>query len=154
MGQSQGFPGGPSGKEPTCQCRRHKKLRFDPWVEKILWRREWQPTPVFLPGKSHGQRSLAGYTVNRVAKSQARLSCFHSLQEPVCFKVCGVFLADWHRWEHSRLSVMMPRALSLLGVMSSATAEFLLSVYVVYLFSLFHFQFLYVLIFEFLINSR
>ena len=35
---------------------------FDPWVRKILWRRKWQPTPVFLPGKSHGQRSLAGYT--------------------------------------------------------------------------------------------
>ena len=36
--------------------------RFDPWVGKIPWRREWQPTPVFLPGKSHEQRSLAGYS--------------------------------------------------------------------------------------------
>ena len=35
---------------------------FDPWVGKILWRRKWQPTPVFLPGKSHGQRSLVGYS--------------------------------------------------------------------------------------------
>jgi len=35
---------------------------FSPWVEKILWRREWQSTPVFLPGESHGQRSLAGYS--------------------------------------------------------------------------------------------
>ena len=35
---------------------------FSPWVGKILWRRKWQPTPVFLPGKSHGQRSLAGYS--------------------------------------------------------------------------------------------
>ena len=34
---------------------------FDPWVGKIPWRRQWQPTPVFLPGESHGQRSLAGY---------------------------------------------------------------------------------------------
>ena len=34
---------------------------FDPWVEKIPWRRSWQPTPVLLPGKFHGQRSLAGY---------------------------------------------------------------------------------------------
>ena len=34
--------------------------RFYPWVEKILWKREWQPTPVFLPGESHGQRSLTG----------------------------------------------------------------------------------------------
>ena len=35
---------------------------FDPWVGKIPWRREWQPTPVFLPGEFHGQRSLAGYS--------------------------------------------------------------------------------------------
>ena len=46
-----------SGKESACQCRR---CRFDPWVGKISWRRKWQPTPVFLPGKSQGQRSLAG----------------------------------------------------------------------------------------------
>ena len=49
------------GKEPTCQCRRSKRRGFDPWVGKIPWRRKWQPTPVFLPGKSHGQRSLADY---------------------------------------------------------------------------------------------
>jgi len=47
-----------SDKESTYQFR---KYRFDPWVWKIAWRRKWQPTPVFLPGKSHGQRSLAGY---------------------------------------------------------------------------------------------
>ena len=35
---------------------------FDPWVRKIPWRRKWHPTPVFLPGKSHGQRSLEGYS--------------------------------------------------------------------------------------------
>jgi len=35
---------------------------FNPWARKISWRREWQPTPVFLPGISHGQRSLAGYS--------------------------------------------------------------------------------------------
>ena len=35
--------------------------RFDPWIRKILWRRAWQPTPVFLPGGSHGQRSLMGH---------------------------------------------------------------------------------------------
>ena len=48
-----------SGKESACQCSRY---RFDPWVRKIPWRRKWQPTPVFLPGKPHGQRSLAGYS--------------------------------------------------------------------------------------------
>ena len=55
------LPGGTNGKEPACQCRRHKRHRFDPWVGKILWRRKWQPTPVFLSGESHGQRSLVGY---------------------------------------------------------------------------------------------
>ena len=53
-----GFPGGASGKEPACQCRRHKRCQFDSWVGKIPWRRAWQPTAVFLPGESHGQRSL------------------------------------------------------------------------------------------------
>ena len=43
-------------KEPDCQCRR---CGFDPWVGKTPWIRTWPPTPVFLPGKSHGQRSLA-----------------------------------------------------------------------------------------------
>ena len=57
-----GFPVGVSGKEPACQCRRHKRCEFDPWVGKILWRKAWQPIPVFLPGESHGQRSLAGYS--------------------------------------------------------------------------------------------
>ena len=51
------FPGGSDGKNICLQCRR---AGFDPWVGKIPWRRKWQPTPVFLPGKSHGQRSLAG----------------------------------------------------------------------------------------------
>jgi len=46
-----------SGKESTCQGRIHK---FDPWIGKILWRKEWLPIPVFLLGKSHGQRSLVG----------------------------------------------------------------------------------------------
>ena len=49
-------------KEPACQCRRHKMRRFNPWVGKIPWRRAWQPTPVFFPGESHGQRGLVGYS--------------------------------------------------------------------------------------------
>ena len=48
-------------KESTCQCRKHKRRRFDPWVGKIPWRWKGQPIPVLLPGKFHGQRSLAGY---------------------------------------------------------------------------------------------
>ena len=57
--RSQGLPevvpGGTSGKEPACQCRR---LGFSPWVRKIPWRRVWQPRPIFLPGESHGPSSL------------------------------------------------------------------------------------------------
>ena len=47
------------GKESACQCRR---CGFSPWVGKIPWRSKWQSTPVFLPGKSYGQRSLEGYS--------------------------------------------------------------------------------------------
>ena len=59
---SVGFPGGASGKEPACQCRRRKRRGFNPWVGKMPWRRKWQPTPGFLPGESPAQRSLAGYS--------------------------------------------------------------------------------------------
>ena len=56
------FPGGASDKEPACQSRRHEIPGSDPWAGKIPWRRAWQPTPVLLPGESHGQRSLVGYS--------------------------------------------------------------------------------------------
>ena len=51
-----GFPGGPSGEALTC-----RRYEFSPWVRKTPWRRAWQPTPVYLPGESHRQRSLEGY---------------------------------------------------------------------------------------------
>ena len=54
-----GLPWWLSGKETACQC---KRPGFDPWVRKIPWKRKWQPTPVFLPGEFHGQRSLVGYS--------------------------------------------------------------------------------------------
>ena len=54
-----GFPGGSEVKTSALQCRRPG---LDPWVGKIPWRKKWQPTPVFLPGESHRQRSLAGYS--------------------------------------------------------------------------------------------
>ena len=59
---AQGLPGGPSGKELSCQCRRHKRCRFDPWVWEDPLEEVTATTPVFLPGKSHGQRSLVGYS--------------------------------------------------------------------------------------------
>ena len=54
-----GLPGGASGKEPACQCRRRKRRGFSPGQEDTR-RRAWQPTQAFLPGESHGQRSLVG----------------------------------------------------------------------------------------------
>ena len=61
------FPSGSAVKYlpavyPAC-LRRHQRHRFDPWVGKIPWKRKWQPSPVFLPGKSHGPRSLGGYNL-------------------------------------------------------------------------------------------
>ena len=49
-------------KNQPANGRRHKRLGFNPWVGKIPWRRARQPTPVFLPGEFHGQRSLADYS--------------------------------------------------------------------------------------------
>jgi len=62
-------------KNPPANAGDTGRGRFDPWVRKIPWRRKWQPTPVFLPGKSQGQRGLVGYyTVHGASKSQIQLS--------------------------------------------------------------------------------
>ena len=61
--------------------------RFDPWVGKILWRRKWQPTPIFLSGEPHGQRSLVGYSLQgckemdttEVAKQHVHCSSPHAV---------------------------------------------------------------------------
>ena len=62
VSQKYGLPSGTSGKESACQCRRHKSRGLSPWVGKIPLRRKWQITLVLLPGKSHGQGSLVGYS--------------------------------------------------------------------------------------------
>ena len=72
---SRGFPGGAICKESACQCRRCKRCRFNPWVRKIPWRRNWQSIPVFLPGKFHGQRSLARYSSWSHKKSDTTEHC-------------------------------------------------------------------------------
>ena len=85
-----GVPGGASGKEPTCRCRRHKRHGFDPWIRKIPWIRAWQPIPVFLPIDSHRQRSLAGYSLwgckesNTTKVSEHYWKCTH-LSMNKCF---------------------------------------------------------------------
>ena len=50
------------GSDDKRICLQGKRPGFNPWVRKMPWRREWLPTPIFLPGESHGQRSLAGYS--------------------------------------------------------------------------------------------
>ena len=76
----KGLPRWLNGKESTCQCRRHKKCGFDPWVRRIPGRRKWQPRLVFLLGKFHGQRSLV-VTVHGISKNGTRLSvhAYHAL---------------------------------------------------------------------------
>ena len=70
-----------SSKESACQCRRRK---INPWVGKIPWKRKWQPTPVFLPGKSHGWKSLVSYSplgckkfIHDLATTNNNKSCFY-----------------------------------------------------------------------------
>ena len=66
----------PVVKKPACQCRRHKRQGFDPWVGKIPWRKAWQPPPVVLPRESHGQRSLESQTQ---LKRLSMHACMHVL---------------------------------------------------------------------------
>ena len=90
------FPGGASAKEPGCQFRRHKRSRFSHWFRKIPWRRAWQPTPGFLPGESHGQRSYWWATVHRVANSWRwlkRLSIYASPKR--CLQVWFPIQVPW-----------------------------------------------------------
>ena len=67
----QDFAGDSDDKESACQCRRHKRSRFNLRVKQIPQRRKWQPTPVFLPGKFHGQKSLVGYSPWSCRESEA-----------------------------------------------------------------------------------
>ena len=93
---SSGFPGGSCGKELACQG-------FDHWVRKIPRRRGWQPTPVFLPWKFHGQRSLAGYSLkgHRVGCNWSDLAC--------------PWLSSFHRWGNWCSDYCVPRVTQLLS---------------------------------------
>ena len=79
-----GFPGGASDKEFTCQCRRCKRCRFDPWVRKISWRKAWQSPPVFLPWESHGLQSIWS---QRVRHDKNNLTC-----RCACYPDCHIYL--------------------------------------------------------------
>ena len=58
--RKMGLPRCLNGQRLHLQCRRHRRLGFEPWFGKIPWRRKWHPTPVLLPRKSHGLKSLVG----------------------------------------------------------------------------------------------
>ena len=72
--------------QPACPCRRRKRWRLYLWLGKIPCRRAWQSTPVFLPGESHGQRSLVGYRWwgRRVGHDWSNLTRRHSWFTMLC----------------------------------------------------------------------
>ena len=81
------FPGGTSCKESACQCRRYRRCEFDPCIRKILWKRIWKPTPVFLPGESH-ERGAWQAAIHGVAEldTAERLSITeHTIYQSVQF---------------------------------------------------------------------
>ena len=87
------FPRWHRSKESAYQCLRCKRQGFNPWVGKIPWRRKWQPTPpVFLPGKSHGQRSLGDYSPWSL---RVRHDCTHSTHSHLL-----IILSQF--WKHSK----------------------------------------------------
>ena len=78
----RGLPWCLSGKESACQCR------FNPWVGKIPWRRKCQPIPEFLPGKSHGQRSLSGYSPQSHKRVRHDLATKQTPKKCICPSPC------------------------------------------------------------------
>ena len=84
-----------SGKRIHLQSRRHRIHGLDPWVGKMPWRRAWQPTPVFLPGESHGQRCWLT-SVHKVTKSQSLL------------KQLGTH-ASWQLWFRMKYFILWTR---------------------------------------------
>ena len=100
--KGEGFLGGTNGQVPACQCRRHKRCRFHPWVGKIRWRRAWQPTPVFLPGRSPWTEEpgrLQSIGSQRVRHHWSDLACMHwelkSREIPADIWVTQDYLISW-----------------------------------------------------------
>ena len=107
----------PLGRKQTCPwlsrsriCLQGRRHRFDPWVRKIPWRRKWQPTPVFLPGKSHGQRSLVGYSTWGLKHDRA---CMHCTLPPSTFALNSTL--SWftvHQIPHSSTASILVESTS------------------------------------------
>ena len=92
-----GFPDGAGGKEPGCQCKRHERCGFNPWVGKIPWRRKWQPTPVFLSGEFQGQRSLLGS--NARGHKESNMTKQLTLSHTFCNFIHKIFLIGRIKFE-------------------------------------------------------
>ena len=94
--EAEGFPGGTSGKEPTRQCRRHKRCRFDPWVGKIPWSGAQQPIPIFLPGEPMNRGAWRA-TVHMILTEVIQHACqevksvFLQTRKGDQEKACGAF---------------------------------------------------------------
>ena len=96
-GLLQGFPGDSDGKESVCSAGDPGAI---PWVGKISWRREWQPTPEFLPGESHGWKSLASYTVHSLFQATYFLKSLPWNPQLHCL------LSPWNLWPWVGASVL------------------------------------------------
>ena len=90
-----GLPTWCSAKDSPCQRRRHKRCGFDPWVRKIPWSRKWQPTPVFLPGKFHGQRSLVGYSPWGQTRLSTALHFTPGSTEDISERILEIWFRKW-----------------------------------------------------------
>ena len=101
---NRAFPGGISGKESVWQCSSRKRCQFNPWVGKILWSRAWQPTPVSLPGESHGQKSLAVYSpwIHKESDMTVTLSTKNNRAWGGYLSQLSAF-CSWGKLEHTNL---------------------------------------------------
>jgi len=101
------FPGG-SAVKICLKCRSRRRYGFSFWVGKIPWRRSWQPTSVFLPGESHGQRSLVGYSSQDFKKLDMTEETWHARNTWIKYmnilKICLISPCNIFRYRHQWLS--------------------------------------------------
>ena len=118
-----GFPGDASGKEPTCQCRRHKRLRSYSWVMKIPWRRKWQPTPVLLPGEfpwTEKPGRLQSIGLQRIRHDWSDLACTYFCS---IYSSCVLFI-------HSSMDTCVDSTFWLLNIMPLLTFTFKYNIHI------------------------
>ena len=103
-----GFPGGSLVKNPpplACQCKSH---RFNPWLGNIPWKRKWQSTSVFLPGKSHGQRSRMGYSLWGCKKIRHDLGLNNNIHTFIHIAMCVMLQGMWDLSSPPEITLLLP----------------------------------------------